>query len=433
MALFMGSGRVVPVTMTHFINNQSKSGFIPSTESIIVTPDYGYTGLGQVTVEAIPSTYVIPSGTYTVTNSGTYDIKSKLSVSTPTMANPTWTAATLNSSAAKVVYSITVSSGFKSTSQSFSSSYTLSTVAGTTIIPSDISQVAVSSYQWTTGSVIVDAIPSTVTIYKKIYEKTINNNEINEFLTTINSISDYMFIGCNNFNSIINSNINYIGSSAFAFTSIRSASFSQVISMGTYAFTSCSITEANFSNLEQIPPYAFFCCYSLTSASFPNATTIQYGAFYGAKFSEVYYSKVVTMSFAFAYNYSMVSANFPELISMYNECFRNCSSLTNISMPKLQYVSGNCFISCSKLSIISLPNLSFISGNIFSGCIKLESVYFTNSAIISLTSSSIFYKTPITDSSYTGTFGSIYVPTSLVNSYKTATNWSYFSSRFVGI
>lgn len=433
MAFFLGSGRVVPAITTHVINNQSKSGIIPSTQSQIIKPDAGYTGLSQVTIEAIPDTYVLPSGTYTVTNSGIYNISTYASVKVNSMSNPTWTTPSLNSSTAKLIYSATIYSGFNSTVQSFSSSYTLPTVSGSTIIPSDTSQIAVESYKWTTGSIIVDAIPSTITIYKKIYEKTINDNEINEFLTMINSISDYMFIGCNNFNSIINNNISYIGSSAFAFTSIHSASFSQVISMGTYTFTSCSIKEANFSNLEQIPSYAFFCCYSLISASFPNATTIQYGAFYGAKFSEAYYSKVVEMSFAFPYNYSMVSANFPELISMYNECFRNCSSLTDIFMPKLQYISGNGFISCSKLSIISLPNLSFISGNVFSGCIKLESVYFTNSIIINLTSSSIFYKTPITDSSYTGTFGSIYVPASLLTAYQTATNWSYFSSRFVGV
>jgi hypothetical protein len=32
-----------------------------------------------------------------------------------------------------------------------------------------------------------------------------------------------------------------------------------------------------------------------------------------------------------------------------------------------------------------------------------------------------------------GYFGSIYVPTSLLASYKTANNWTYFSSRFVGV
>ena len=39
-----------------------------------------YTGLSSVTVEAIPDTYTIPSGTLTITSSGTYDVSGYASV-----------------------------------------------------------------------------------------------------------------------------------------------------------------------------------------------------------------------------------------------------------------------------------------------------------------------------------------------------------------
>jgi hypothetical protein len=45
--------------------------------------------------------------------------------------------------------------------------------------------------------------------------------------------------------------------------------------------------------------------------------------------------------------------------------------------------------------------------------------------------SNAFSSTPI--GGYGLGAGSIYVPTSLLTSYQTATNWTYFSSRFVGI
>lgn len=45
----------------------------------------------------------------------------------------------------------------------------------------------------------------------------------------------------------------------------------------------------------------------------------------------------------------------------------------------------------------------------------------------------IFAYTPMSSSSYLGYFGSIYVPASLLASYKTATYWSQYSSRMVGI
>jgi hypothetical protein len=48
--------------------------------------------------------------------------------------------------------------------------------------------------------------------------------------------------------------------------------------------------------------------------------------------------------------------------------------------------------------------------------------------------SNAFASTPIGGySTSTGTYGSIYVPASLLTSYQTATNWTYFSSRFVGV
>lgn len=48
----------------------------PTTSSQSVTPDSGYDGLSKVTVNAIPSNYIVPSGTKTITSNGTYDVTS---------------------------------------------------------------------------------------------------------------------------------------------------------------------------------------------------------------------------------------------------------------------------------------------------------------------------------------------------------------------
>jgi hypothetical protein len=53
----------------------------PTTSSQTVIADDGYDGLGTVTVGAIPSTYIQPSGTKTITTNGTHDVKSYASVS----------------------------------------------------------------------------------------------------------------------------------------------------------------------------------------------------------------------------------------------------------------------------------------------------------------------------------------------------------------
>lgn len=46
----------------------------PTTSQQTVQPDSGYDGLSQVTVGAIPSEYIVPSGSETKTANGTYDV-----------------------------------------------------------------------------------------------------------------------------------------------------------------------------------------------------------------------------------------------------------------------------------------------------------------------------------------------------------------------
>ncbi len=58
---------------------QSKT-ITPSESAQEVTADEGYTALEKVTVEAIPSEYIIPSGTKTITENGTHDVTAYASV-----------------------------------------------------------------------------------------------------------------------------------------------------------------------------------------------------------------------------------------------------------------------------------------------------------------------------------------------------------------
>ena len=116
-----------------------------------------------------------------------------------------------------------------------------------------------------------------------------------------------------------------------------------------------------------------------------------------------------------------------------NYTFASCTSLTTVSFPKVTTIGYSAFINCTKLTTASFPAATTIGSGAFSKCYNLKSLYLTGSSLCKLSNSNAFSSTPIGGySTSAGTYGSIYVPASLLASYKAATNWTYFSSRFVG-
>ena len=86
-------------------------------------------------------------------------------------------------------------------------------------------------------------------------------------------------------------------------------------------------------------------------------------------------------------------------------------------------VGDNAFYSCRGLTEISFPNATSIGNHAFYNCRGLTTIYVgTNTSTVCTLSN-------------TNTFdgctklANIYVPASLVNSYKSATNWSNYASK----
>ena len=97
-------------------------------------------------------------------------------------------------------------------------------------------------------------------------------------------------------------------------------------------------------------------------------------------------------------------------------------------------IGSNAFSHCSRLTTVNFPACTNISSTAFRACHTLISFYLTGSSYVSLVNSNAFNSTPIGGySASAGQYGSIYVPASMLESYKTRTNWTYFSSRFVGV
>ena len=109
-------------------------------------------------------------------------------------------------------------------------------------------------------------------------------------------------------------------------------------------------------------------------------------------------------------------------------------TISSVEASNISFVGDFAFAYLSALTTASFPACTTIETWAFSKCTNLISLYLTGSSVVSLAASTVFSSTPIGGySAEAETFGSVYVPSSLLTSYKAATNWSIISSRFVGI
>lgn len=350
----------------------------PTTSTQTITADSGYDGLDTVTVNAMPTaTQATPS--VTVNASG-------LITATATQTSGY------------------VAAGTKSATQQ------LAFQVAKTITPTTVSQIAVSSGYYVGGDV------------------TVNGDS--------NLVADNIKSGV----SIFGVSGTYEGGGGVGDSSvatglidghITSCTDNQATRVKDYAFYSCKqLTAVGLPACTSIGSSAFYGCSSLATISFPACTSIYSGAF-------TYCSNLTTINFpvckyigstAFLSCVKLTTAIFPACISVGNGAFRNCTKLTTVSLPTCKLVSTEAFISCKTLTTISLPVCSRIFAGAFSSCPSFNTIYLMSSSICALSASTAFSNTGITKS-----IGSIYVPASLVDSYKSATNWTYFSNRIFGV
>jgi hypothetical protein len=363
------------------INLQDKT-VDPSTTKQVISADDGYDGLDTVTINPVETTIQ----------------------ATPSI--------TVNSSGL-ITASATQSEGYVS-SGTKSSTKQLAFQPAKTITPSATNQIAVSSGYYTGGNITVkgdsnlkpENIKSGVSIFGI-------NGTASSGGSSDTSMEDGLVT--REVNVYTNDRVMNIGDNAFRdCRSLTSVNFPVCSYIGDNAFCDCrSLTSVNFPVCSYIGDNAFCDCFSLTSVSFPACSYIG--------------------SYAFDYCYNLTSVSFPACISIGDNAFYSCSSLTSVSFPACSYIGSYAFYDCFSLTSVSFPACTSIGDNAFRACRTLSQVYLMNSTICTLNHSEAFLTTPFTGYSlyFSGT-PSIFVPTSLVDAYKSAYNWKYFSSYIVG-
>lgn len=168
-----------------------------------------------------------------------------------------------------------------------------------------------------------------------------------------------------------------------------------------------SITEIT-SDVVTVGMNALSNCTKLTKANFPKATRIE--------------------STALRTCTSLTDIQLPLAEKILNSALTGCSSLKEVILQKTILLQAQVFQQCVNLSKVDMYAIETIDVNVFSGCSKLETVIIRTESVCTLGNISSFVSTPIAS----GT-GYIYVPKSLAEEYKQASNWTTYADQIRAI
>lgn len=143
----------------------------------------------------------------------------------------------------------------------------------------------------------------------------------------------------------------------------------------------------------------------IVKAHFPLATSVGEDALY-------YCSKLETV-------------DFPALPFVNTRAFSYCGKLANVNVPMAKTIGQGAFYRDSALKTIDLPVATSIYREAFDSCGSLTAVILRSETVCTLLNEGAFYNMPV----HSGT-GYIYVPSALVDTYKSATNWSRYATQF---
>lgn len=237
---------------------------------------------------------------------------------------------------------------------------------------------------------------------------------------------------------IYNSRVTSLKSFAFANRNVlTTVNLPNLTSIATYAFYYCrALSSIELDKITAIPKYAFQNCEALKLGEFPLVESVSDIAFKNA-FSTIASNRDNTIrlpqctslggnAFQLCLQLNYIEA--PLVTSIGAFCFSECYSLRKINMPNLTSIPTNAFQWCQNITSEEFSCLTSIGASAFSNCTSLASLTLKSATVVTLENVNAFTNTSIAN----GT-GYIYVPSELVDTYKTATNWTTYADQIVAI
>ena len=368
------------------------------------------------TIETKTSSDLSTNGATVTVPVGYYATQATKSVATTTQASPSISI----SSSGLITSSVTQSEGYiaegtKSTTKQ------LTTKGATAITPKTSAQIAVSSGIYTTGTITVDPIPSEYIIPSGTLSIAANGsyNVKSHELVSVNVPIPSGYIKPSGSITITQNGAYNVTKKASAVVSIPEREIAlQDITIDTNGIYTA---DDGYDGFGQV---------TVEVAGSTNTESEEVAGLLGNTMTVLDNSLVTTLRTRACQGATkLATVNLPMVTSLGSYAFYQCSGLISFHLPKLTSVSTQTWYSCTKLQHADCGQLGNIPAQTFNACSALtELILRKTSSICTLSNVNGVNNSPIGK----GT-GYVYVPSALIDAYKTATNWSTFANQFRAI
>lgn len=189
-----------------------------------------------------------------------------------------------------------------------------------------------------------------------------------------------------------------------------------------------NVTSVSDENATSVRSSCFNACRKLHEVYLPNVTTIGYAAFRSCEMlSKINIQNVETLgNYALKDCYKITELYLPKAITIGNYACNELSQLKKVTLGNVETIGRNAFdgnVNCEEIDISLNENVDGIGAHAFYRNEKLSKLTIRGAALIPLADSSA-----LAGSAIDYERGKIYVDPSMVETYKTATNWSKYAS-----
>lgn len=186
------------------------------------------------------------------------------------------------------------------------------------------------------------------------------------------------------------------------------------------------VTSVSDENATSVRDSCFSYCKKIQEVYLPNVTSIGTSSFRGCEMlSKINIQNVETLGNYALYGSNITELYLPKAITINTSACSYISQLKKVTLGNVKTIDKGAFsrdINCEEIDISLNENVNSIGENAFSNNGKLSKLTIRGTALIELKSTNAFAGTAIAYRT-----GKIYVDPSMVETYKTATNWSNYS------